>query len=652
MNPALNRLRLALKTLSQLGVRPVALYGLYQIGLRSGHYRRLDSSLLRTAQQAARSPLPPFPLPDPQKLKRNLSPAARQSLIHEANSITAGRVRLFGDKTVPLQLAYRGRLQHWTAYEKDRHLLSALIAPQSDIKFTWELARFGWAYTLGRAFHISRNEKYARLFWAHFDRFEKGNPPYRGPHWMNGQEVALRLMALVWSAQVFGSARASGVRRLARLGRAIAKHAARIPPTLVYARSQENNHLITESTALYLAGVALGHAPWRDLGWRWLNRGLRRQIGPDGEYIQHSTNYHRLMLQSVLLADAARRARQDSWPAATRQSLARAAHWLFSRIDPQSGRAPNTGANDGALILPLSSSDFDDYRPTVQAAARAFLRTALPAGDWDELSIWLGLPANNQAASSAAYLAEHLRSRDAWAYLRASSFKSRLSHMDQLHLDLWWRGLNIASDAGSFLYNAPPPWDNPLVSSRIHNLVTVDGLEQMARAGRFLVLDWFPAYSKHVLSADLPTLGQVTSTHRGYERLGIRYQRTLSLLEGNRWRVRDDLLFRHPAVHTLRLHWLLFDGDWSLRQRGLETSLRMYVPGGRINVTITAAGFLAAPHVALIRAGKILQGNAQAYLHEGWISPTYGRKVPALSLALEASASGTCSFTTEFALPG
>ena len=32
------------------------------------------------------------------------------------------------------------------------------------------------------------------------------------------------------------------------------------------------------------------------------------------------------------------------------------------------------------------ASPFNDFRPTVQAAARAFLRTGLPAGSWDELS--------------------------------------------------------------------------------------------------------------------------------------------------------------------------------------------------------------------------------------------------------------------------
>ena len=76
-----------------------------------------------------------------------------------------------------------------------------------DLKFIWEPARFGWAFSLGRAYHLTRREKYAEAFWKYFERFDSGNPPYLGPHWMNGQEVAIRLMALVWSAAGAGCRR-------------------------------------------------------------------------------------------------------------------------------------------------------------------------------------------------------------------------------------------------------------------------------------------------------------------------------------------------------------------------------------------------------------------------------------------------------------
>jgi hypothetical protein len=224
--------------------------------------------------------------------------------------------------------------------------------------------------------------------------------------------------------------------------------------------------------------------------------------------------------------------------------------------------------------------------------------------------------------------------------------------MDQLHLDLWWRGLNVAADSGTYLYNALPPWDNPLVSSLVHNCVTIDGREQMTRASRFLVLDWFPAYSRHTLSVAPPVLAQLTAHHRGYDRLGLRHVRTLSLLDGGRWRVKDDLLFFRPRTHTIRLHWLLHDGEWHLQQHGSEIRLRLRVPGGWIRILVTASGFgTAVPEVTLVRAGRVLHGDALAQPFEGWISTSYGRKVPALSLAWEGVASNTCSLTTEFILP-
>ena len=35
--------------------------------------------------------------------------------------------------------------------------------------------------------------------------------------------------------------------------------------------------------------------------------------------------------------------------------------------DPVSGRVPNYGSNDGALLFPLSACDYLDYRPALNA---------------------------------------------------------------------------------------------------------------------------------------------------------------------------------------------------------------------------------------------------------------------------------------------
>ena len=95
-------------------------------------------------------------------------------------------------------------------------------------------------------------------------------------------------------------------------------------------------------------------------------------------------------------------------------------------------------------------------------------------------------PADLSAKAAGCYT---MRSSDSWTMLRGSRYEDRPSHADQLHLDLWWRGDNVFCDAGTYSYNADAPFEDGFASSRYHNTVTVDGLDQMTRIGRFLWAD-------------------------------------------------------------------------------------------------------------------------------------------------------------------
>ena len=636
-----NRLVIALKSIRQLGLSQVALYGLYRLGLLTGYFRWVTNDRPRTTELDLRSSVPGlFSLPDRDHLRNTLGKAGQNRLLTEADEIVAGKFRPFGGEPLPLQLAFDEPLSHWTAYETHKVPLPSSKFPVPDVKLVWEPARFGWAYVLGRAFHLTQDERYAETFWRHTETFLDANPPYLGPHWMNGQEVAIRLMALIWAQGVFEPAAASRPERRARLADAITRHAGRIPPTLLYARAQNNNHLLTEAAALYGAGLACDHAYWRGLGWRWLNWALQRQISGFGEYIQHSANYHRVMLSAALWVNAIRK---SDWPYATRQALGRATHWLFSLLDPANGQAPNLGANDGALLLPLAACPYNDYRPTVQAAARAFLRFQLQSGPWDETSLWLGLATQNMTYESGLYLGDHLRGQNSWAYLRASSFRSRLGHMDQLHLDLWWRGLNLAQDAGTYLYNGEAPWDNPLVSSLVHNTVMVDGCEQMTRAGRFLTLDWFPAFSKRLIATEEDISGRVMAYHKGYR--GVRHVRTLTVFRDERWQVLD--LLTAQRSHLYRLHWLLPDWEWKIETGEQAAEIRLLSPHGWVRVILKGQSH----EVSIVRAGEVVFGQRDVQPFEGWVSTMYAHKTPALSLAWQVQSERQVQFTTEFILP-
>ncbi len=657
----LNRLAIALKTVHQLGLQPVALNVLYRFGLATGHYRRVtsgkgDSKWDGTICHSL------FNLPSREEILAVLGTAGKANLLAEADEIVSGKVRLFGAEPVELKLTLPGKLEHWTAYETGKAPIPySLITdlPVSDIKFLWEPALFGWAFTLGRAYHLAGDEKYAGAFWRYFETFTDANPPCLGSHWMSGQEVALRLMAFAWAAQVFDAASASTPERKARLAASVAAHAARIPPTLVYARSQQNNHLLTEAAGLLTAGLALPDHPnaprWRGLGWRWLNTGLQSQIDGYGEYAQHSTNYHRLMLQVVLWANALchNDLSRYCWPRQTLEAVRRSVHWLLSLMDFESGHAPNLGANDGAYIFPLTVLPFDNYRPILHAAARVFLDYNLPRGPWDEMALWFGTQAAGPGSMARPrYLGDQLYGKDSWAYLRTVQFTTRPSHADQLHLDLWWRGLNMAQDAGTYLYNSESPWDNSLTSALVHNTVTVNGNDQFTRAGRFLYLDWFNAYRKSLIADDPAMLQHVRGCYRGR---GYRHTRIVSVCEDDRWLVQDEILPLHmpseKKTPTFRLHWLLPDWEWDMKISELGVSLRLTPPQGLVMLIINHSPSSIPCSVSLFRAGERLAGSNAPYPTRGWTSPTYGIKVPALSLAIETESTNEVKFATEFLFP-
>jgi hypothetical protein len=671
--PSLSRLSNALKALRQLGFIPVTLNALYKFGLASGHYRR---AIQPPAPVDGLQLQPLLPLPARDEILAILGEAGRAKLLAEADEIVSGHFRQFGGDPVEINLTPSTPLCHWAEYE------SHIRPPTSDIKFTWEPARFGWAFTLGRAWYLSGEEKYAEAFWRYFETFTAANPPYWGPNWMSGQEVGLRLMAFTWAGEIFAKAAATTPERLAALAVSTAAHAARIPATLLYARSQNNNHLLTEAAALYTAGLALPDHPqaekWRKTGQKWLRWCFIHQIDAYGEYVQHSTNYHRLMLQTALWVDViARRAKPDeaisspnegiaSLPTVarndtTRENLALATHWLLSLLDPVSGQVPNLGANDGALIFPLSIGDFRDFRPVAQAAARAFLGYTLPSGPWDEMALWFGLPQTETQLKIPRYPGDHLYAPHSWGYLRAVRLKSRPSHADQLHFDLWWRGLNIAQDAGTYLYNADPPWDNQLTSTLAHNTVSVDGLEQMTRVSRFLYLDWADASSKRHFETNADYLQQNSARTYAYAKVNVRHERLVTVFSDEHWRVEDELLNvvmpgQAPSAHVYRLHWLLLDWEWVIESReeraekceqGVE--IRLKSPLGWVELAISADQPIK--RVGVVRAGELIHGDGLTSPVFGWVSPTYSVKIPALSLAVEVQSTESVKFATEFEFP-
>lgn len=636
-------IQIGFKAVRELGIHQTGGYALYRFGLASGHYRLTGQAALRKIP-ANLEFFPIFQPARPDLADRLFDSSSRNA----AAELLAGWYQPYGGPAAKLDLACPPQRVDWTLWKPDRG------EREQDIKDVWEPARFGWAIHLAEAYRAGGDEAYPELFRRSVEVFCRSNPPYTGPQWSSAQEVALRLIHWCACASICWAATAFTPEFKADFARQMAIHAARIPFTLVYARAQNNNHLLSEAAGLFTAGQCLkGHpeaGKWSEQGWHEFEQALITQIDDDGTYSQQSVCYHRLMLTLALWMNAIRGDFQFSINALER--LRKASLWLDHLTRGLDGKAPNLGSNDGSLILPFGQTDVTRYDPVVKTALTVFCGKVLD--EQSAFSAWFARqPGEVRGEPVEIRSMLRMEAGEAVGFLRTAGFHARPGHADQLHFDLWWHGDNILRDAGTFRYNAPEPWQNSLAGTDVHNTIVVDGRDQMTRAGQFLWVD-----RANIEIHGQPSANKVAASHDGYRRLGVIHRREVGTEDGSKWCITDRLepVGGKNCAHSYGLNWLLPDAlpeaelseGWKWSLAGDTLTLCRGRRSVRIRMTVDANQ--TQPRFSLYHMGQALFGDIPARPTWGWYSPTYGLKEAALDLVVFLTAIPPVTFTTEIVL--
>jgi hypothetical protein len=553
-----------------------------------------------------------------------------------ALGLAGGTLRYFGFHDLGIGSPPRWHRDPWLERDlpSDLHWTAIPDFGDGDIKCVWEASRGTWAVHLARAYATSRDERWPALFWMWVEDWVAKNPPNLGPNWMCGQETSFRAIAWAWAAEVFADSPATTPARRLLLTRVLHRLGNRIAANISYAMQQKNNHGLSEPTGLLTIGLLhpelRDSARWVAMGRRYLERELARQIYDDGSYVQHSVNYHRLMLQvatwALALCDAAGAPLSDP----TRARVAQAAWWLYGIQDETTGGAPRYGANDGAHVFPLAETASSDFRPAV-AAALSVAVGARPygPGPWDEESLWLAgpqallLPATPTPRGSVGFASGGyytLRGKESFAFLRCTALRDRPGHADQLHLDVWWRGWNVVRDPGTFAYHAGDPWMTALIGTPAHSTAQFDDLNQMRRASRFLWTGWSEGRVRRRVVRDGGAweLLETELPHYPAAHGPARQRRAVLRLGGALYLVVDDL--SASAAATAQLHWLLPD----VTLESSDRAATLHLGAERFTVAWDAGPGNATHWVSGDRADPV----------HGWEAPHYRHIVPARSLVI------------------
>jgi hypothetical protein len=592
-----------------------------------------------------------------------LSPAERDALLADADSICAGHVVLFANRRFDV-----GMPPVW-----NRDPDSGVVGPSTfsgdiaitnrelvgDIKHVWELNRHLHLVRLAQAWALTGDASWLNALHKQLRSWLDQCPPLTGPNWTSSLELGIRLInwSLVWqlvggeeSALFAGDEgqrlRADWLDSIHAHCSAIARHLSR--------HSSANNHLIGELAGLYVGASVWpcwkASGAWLEQARRELEHEAQAQFSRDGVNREQAFAYHVFSCEFLFVAGLVGQACDHPFSRAYWTSVQRALRFLRSVRDV-GGHVPMVGDADDGIVFRLDAPG-SDRAAQLLALGDAVLRRMQsdhPGVGW----LLHALPGKRPEADphesdtgwsfpDGGYLlfGSHFGEADEikgmvdcgpLGYLGIAAH----GHADALALTLSIAGEECLVDPGTYSYWQEHKWRDYFRGTSAHNTVRIDGLDQSVSGGRFMWLKKARASIERMPQS--PQEFDFRGAHDGYERLAdpvrhmrsVRFDAVTSTLV-----VRDEIAARKP--HGVELFWHFAPGlDVRLNSSGL------HVRGRRFAMQIHAHG----PDLKL----ELVRGNENPPL--GWYSRNYEEKQPCDVLKISTVSSAVpveCRFTITF----
>ncbi|HYV00306.1 MAG TPA: alginate lyase family protein, partial [Pyrinomonadaceae bacterium] len=437
-------------------------------------------------------------------------------------------------------------LVHWSQLD----YLDANVA--GDKKIVWELNRHQYFVTLGQAYSLTGDEKYAEGFVAHIESWMDQNPPKLGINWASSLEIAFRSISWIWAIYYFRKSPIFHARTFSRILTFLhlnARHIERYLSTYF----SPNTHLTGEALALFYLGTLFPELKdarrWKKKGNDILLGELSRHVRPDGVYFEQSSYYHRYTVDFYTHYLILMQENGNVVPTIVRDALSSMTDHLMYITRPD-GKTPLFGDDDGGRLVKLDLRDLNDFRSTLATAAVVFQRPdyKFVAREATEGIFWMfgtkgietfaAIAAEEPKETSKAFPdGGYYVLRDGWSskasYLLFDcgphgSLNSGHSHADALGFELVTNGQTQLVDPGTYTYTGSKEWRDWFRSSPAHNTLTLDGESSSVLAGPF---SWRTKAQGEALKWITDRrFDYIEAQHDGYRRLSHPAEHTRSIL--------------------------------------------------------------------------------------------------------------------------
>lgn len=459
--------------------------------------------------------------------------------------------------------------EHWSTIED-------LSKEAGDIKYVWEKARFTYLQDVFRYdYHFEKD--HSEFVFQEIEHFIDHNPINQGPQYKCSQEISLRILNWTYALYFYKNSVVLDNGRFEKIMNAIYWQLHHVYHNIHFSRiAVRNNHAITETLVLYLSGLLFPFMPdtskWSIKGKKWFENEIAYQIYDDGTFLQYSMNYHRVVVQLLTWAirindlngghsvekGGENRSFISRFNKIVYQRALSSLEFLESSMDPQSGKLPNYGSNDGALFFKWTDDEFRIYKSQLTD-----LRASLTGKCyWGSESLsWYGLtnitfePYDQMEVSlypNGGYSIINEKEMNIKTFIHCGAYKDRPAQADNNHLDIWINGVNYFWDNGSYKYNTSIDNSNFFAGTQGHNTITIDNQSQMLKGARFIWYYWVKKASISMKTKN--DVYQIVGKFKGFKHLGgIEHIRKVQKKRNQlKWVVEDNV---SDSKDDMKQHW-------------------------------------------------------------------------------------------------
>lgn len=437
--------------------------------------------------------------------------------------------------------------------------------PGEDIKYVWDPARFEYLFPILH-YDAIHNEDHGTFIFDSIIHFIDHARAQEGPHYVSCQEMAIRVLHWCVMLQFYRDSPALNDTIFHKICTSILTQTDHIARHILYARHLvRNNHVLSEAAALFTIGSLFpqyaASSKWKDRGWCIFEEDIIYQFESDGSYLQHAHNYHRMANRLITWMICLGKHQQRQFSAQATKRIEQSLHFLTAAVVDADGHVPLYGNNDGSNIFPFTPADYNDYRPVLNSLSEAVSDTTIFANQADDAS-WFGLLTKQQKLHITKQGIESfaqggyywMRYAETYTCIRCHTYIKRPAHADNLHVDITYKGINLMRDAGVYQYNTDEHLLKYFQGTAGHNTLSVGGLDQMLKGGRFIWYYWTKG-GEVTLREDEKQVW-FTGTIQAFRHSGRWITHTRSLIfykQGLKWEITDTVAGQ--AELPITQHW-------------------------------------------------------------------------------------------------